>query len=63
MDKIQECGQTGFGLDYDLVMILTLSWRCVDTRNKQLWVYDEMYTYHQTTPHVAEWLKSNAMTS
>lgn len=60
MDKIQECGQTGFGLDYgfsnDPNAFVAVA---VDVRNKQLWVYDEMYTYHQTTPHIAEWLKVN----
>lgn len=60
MDKIQECGQTGFGLDYgfgnDPNAFVAVA---VDVRNKQLWVYDEMYTYHQTTPHIAEWLKAN----
>ena len=59
-EKLTECGHAGFGLDYgfggDPNAFVALA---IDPKSKNIWIYDEMYTYHQTTPHIAEWLKKN----
>lgn len=59
-EKLTECGHTGFGLDYgfgnDPNAFVALA---IDPESKDIWIYDEMYTYHQTTPHIAEWLKKH----
>lgn len=59
-EKLTECGHAGFGLDYgfggDPNAFVALA---IDPKSKNIWIYDEMYTYHQTTPHIAEWLKRN----
>lgn len=59
-EKLTECGHAGFGLDYgfgeDPNAFVALA---INPDTKDIWIYDEMYTYHQTTPHVAEWLKKN----
>ena len=59
-EKLTECGHAGFGLDYgfggDPNAFVALA---IDPKSKNIWIYDEMYTYHQTTPHIAEWLKNN----
>lgn len=59
-EKLTECGHTGFGLDYgfgnDPNAFVALA---IDPDSKDIWIYDEMYTYHQTTPHIAEWLKQH----
>ena len=57
MQKITECGQTSFGLDYgfgnDPTAFVAVA---IDEEHKNLWIYDEMYAHHQTTPQTAEWI-------
>ncbi|QLL69589.1 PBSX family phage terminase large subunit [Lactobacillus sp. 3B(2020)] len=60
MAKITECGATAFGLDYgfgsDPTAFVAMA---VDKQHREIWIYDEMYAYHQTTPETANWLKEN----
>ena len=60
MQKINECGATSFGLDYgfgaDPTAFVAVA---IDEKNKDLWIYDELYAYHQTTPQTAKWLIDN----
>lgn len=59
-EKLTECGLASFGLDYgfgsDPNAFVAVA---IDRKNKELWVYDEMYSHHQTTPKTAEWLKAH----
>lgn len=60
MEKITACRNTAFGIDYgfgkDPTAFVAMA---VDKRNKEIWIYDELYAYHQTTPETAAWLRQH----